>query len=80
MKHIYFQVKGTENITKGKYNIYEQKNIEHSYEKGKLYKQIDVIDFDIETSLLSTVEKMGSAVPVLLTVVNIITVKYIIFV
>ena len=72
-EHIYFQVKGTENITKGKYNIYEQKNIEHSYGKGKLYKQIDVIDFDIETSLLSTVERMGSAVPVLLTVINILT-------
>ncbi len=72
-EHIYFQIKGTESISKGKYNIFEQKNIEHTYERGKLYKQIDVINFDIETSLLSTVERMGSAVPVLLIVVNILT-------
>lgn len=72
-EHIYFQVKGTENILKGKYNIFERKNIEHTYQKGKLYKKIDVINFDIETSLLSTIERMGSAVPVLLIIVNILT-------
>lgn len=72
-EHIYFQIKGTEHISKGAYNIYEQKNIEHTYEKGKLYKKIEVINFDIETSLLSTVERMGSAVPVILTVIEILT-------
>lgn len=71
-EHMYFQVKGTEKIKFAKYKIYERDNVEKSYNKGALYKDIDVVKFEIETALLGTVEKMGSAVPVLLTVVDII--------
>lgn len=70
-EHIYFQVKGTEKLELGKYKVYERWNVDRSYEKGLNYKEIDVVKFSIETSLLSTVERMGSAVPVLLIVVDI---------
>lgn len=71
-EHIYFQVKGTENINKSKFKVYERMNVEKSYTQNDTYKEIDVVKFNIDTALLATVEKMGSAVPVLLTVVDII--------
>lgn len=71
-EHIYFQVKGTEELQRGKYKVYERKNVEKTYENTSDYKEIEVVKFNIETSLLSTVERMGSAVPVLLTIVDII--------
>lgn len=71
-EHIYFQVKGTEELQRGKYKVYERKNVEKTYENSSNYKEIEVVKFNIETSLLSTVERMGSAVPVLLTIVDII--------
>ena len=37
-----------------------------------MYKEIDVVKFSIETSLLATVERMSSSVPVLLIVMDII--------
>lgn len=37
-----------------------------------MYKEIDVVKFSIETSLLATVERMSSSVPVLLIVVDIL--------
>ena len=43
---------------------------EKSYSEMNFYKEIDVVKFSIDTALLGTVEKMGSAVPVLLTVVD----------
>lgn len=71
-EHIYFQVKGTENINIGKYKVYERKNVEKELKQEKLYKEIDVVKFSIETSLLATVERMSSSVPVLLIVVDIL--------
>ena len=71
-EHIYFQVKGTEELKRGKYKVYERRNVEKSYENSSNYKEIEVVKFNIETSLLSTVERMGSAVPVLMTIVDII--------
>lgn len=70
-EHIYFQIKGTQNIEFGKHKVFERKNVEKAYTQGNLYEEIDVVKFDIETTLLATVEKMGSAVPVLLMVVDI---------
>lgn len=71
-EHVYFQVKGTEKLDKGKIKVYERMNVEKSYIEKKFYKEIDVVKFNIDTALLGTVEKMGSAVPVLLMVVDII--------
>ena len=58
-EHIYFQVKGTESINIGKYKVYERKNVEKELKQEKLYKEIDVVKFSIETSLLATVERMS---------------------
>lgn len=73
-EHVYFQIKGTESISKGSLKVYERNNIEklaEDYEKKILYKEIDVIKFSLDTALLRTVEKMSSAVPVLLIVVDL---------
>lgn len=70
-EHVYFQVKGTDHLRKGKLKIYERKNVEKAYEVYNRYVEIDVVKFSIDTSLLGTVEKMGSAVPVLLTVIDV---------
>lgn len=71
-EHVYFQIKGTEELKKGKLKVNERSNVEKIYTEKELYKEIDVVKFSIETALLGTVEKMGSAVPVLLVVVDII--------
>lgn len=52
--------------------VYERKNVEKELKQEKLYKEIDVVKFSIETSLLATVERMSSSVPVLLIVVDIL--------
>lgn len=72
-EHIYIQVKGTESISYGQYKIYERNNIEKfQFEKKEIYRVIDVVNYQLDTSELLTVEKMGSAVPVMLFVVDII--------
>lgn len=71
-EHVYFQVKGTEKLNKGKLKIYERMNVEKSYMEKDFYKEIEVVKFSIDTALLGTVEKMGSAVPVLLVIVDVI--------
>lgn len=62
-EHIYVQVKGTERPDYGTYEI--------SGHTGK-EKMIDVLRFRLDTALLSTVERMGSAVPVLLVVCDLL--------
>lgn len=71
-EHVYFQVKGTEKLKKGKLKVNERSNVEKINSENTLYKETDVVKFSIETALLGTVEKMGSAVPVLLVIVDII--------
>ena len=61
-EHIFFQVKATERIKQARLDI---KNGSESVQK------VDVIKFVLDTDLLFTVEKMGNAVPVILTVVDI---------
>lgn len=73
-EHLYVQVKGTDNINFGKHKVYERKNVEKVGVQIKdRYTEVDVVKFSLETSELLTVEKMGSAVPVLLFVVDIQT-------
>ncbi|KAA9017980.1 DUF4365 domain-containing protein [Niallia endozanthoxylica] len=71
-EHIFIQVKGTENIDFSTYTIHERKNVE-MYEgvQGKPYKKIDVVKFQLDTAELYTVERMSSAVPILLFVVDV---------
>ncbi len=60
-EYIYFQVKGTKNITIKKKKIY-------SWDK-KSFNEMEVVKFALETSLLELVEKMGNAVPVILALI-----------
>lgn len=60
-EHFFVQVKGQENVKKGKVKI---KGKDKSYE-------MDVIKFSLETDLLVTVQRMGHGCPVMLFVVDI---------
>lgn len=73
-EHVFFQVKATDSIEKVPYKIYLRMNIEKEYRdvSGDPI-EIEVIKFVLDTDLLFTVETMGSAVPVLLTVVDLST-------
>ncbi|MBN7774146.1 DUF4365 domain-containing protein [Clostridium aminobutyricum] len=71
-EHVYFQVKGTEELKIGKLRVNKRSNVEKAYSEQEFYKNIEVVKFNIETALLGTVEKMGSAVPVLLVVVDVV--------
>jgi len=73
-EHIFFQVKGTADIQTEFLKIKERNNVEKEYSiSEKNVANIEVIKFVIETELLVTVEKMGSAVPVILCVVDLKT-------
>ncbi|MDE7284484.1 MAG: DUF4365 domain-containing protein [Lachnospiraceae bacterium] len=73
-EHIFFQVKGTADIKIKSLKIQERNNVEKEYSfSNKCVANIEVIEFVIETDLLVTVEKMGSAVPVILCVVDLKT-------
>ena len=71
-EHILFQVKGTEKLNKKTIKLYSRMNVEKEYKEDKSeYCTMEVVQYSIDTDLLTTVEKMGSAVPVLLCVVDI---------
>lgn len=73
-EHVFFQVKATDSIEKVPYKIYPRMNVEKEY-RG-LYGapvEIEVIKFVLDTDLLFTIETMGSAVPVILAVVDLVT-------
>ena len=71
-EHVLFQVKGTEKLNKKKIKLYSRMNVEKEHQEDKTdYCTMEVIQYSIDTDLLVTVEKMGSAVPVLLCVVDI---------
>lgn len=63
-EHLYIQVKGTEKISFSKIKVSDADGNKSIY--------IDVVKFSIETSELYTVERMSSAVPVMLFVVDVI--------
>lgn len=71
-EHILFQVKGTKKLNKKTLKIFSRKNVEKSYEiDNKNYIETDVIQYPIDVDLLVTVERMGGAILVLLSVVDI---------
>lgn len=77
-EHIYIQLKSIENPRIKKLKVSARYNVEESVLKHPTATdeepfEIDVIKYQIETSLLETVEKMGSAVPVMLILVNVNT-------
>jgi hypothetical protein len=60
-------VKYTQKRVYGRENVEKGKLVEHKDE----YKDIDVIEFNVEMSLLLTIQSMGVAVPVILILVDI---------
>lgn len=73
-EHVFFQVKATDAIEKVPYKIYPRMNVEKEYRDLEDEPvEIEVIKFVLDTDLLFTVETMGSAVPVILAVVDLNT-------
>lgn len=71
-EHILFQVKSTESLGYKTITLFSRMNVEKEYKKVESEScQMDVVQYPIDTDLLVTVEKMGSAVPVLLCVVDV---------
>ncbi len=70
-EHLLFQVKATERVDKMFLDIKPRYSVEKAIKQasGKTQKT-EVIKYLLDTDLLATVEKMGSAVPVILTVVE----------
>lgn len=67
-EHVFLQVKGTESAQYGKV-----KPFGNAHNKQDEEILIDVLKFSIEVPLLKLVERMGSAIPVLLIVVDLKT-------
>ena len=71
-EHVFLQVKGTECAQYGKIEVYGNTyNILTETEKT----YIEVLKFPIDVSLLTLVERMGSGIPVLLIVVDLMAAK-----
>lgn len=74
-EHIYIQVKGTEKIKKQTIKIYEEGNNETNIlndSNKALQGEMEVVSFNLDVSLLETVERMSSSIIVMLFVVDII--------
>lgn len=69
-EHIYFQVKTTDVLEKEQKKVFQRSNVEKGVKIGKEFKVIEVVKHQLDTNLLSTVERMGSAVPVMLALVD----------
>ena len=71
-EHVLFQVKGVEKLNRKEINVYSRMNVEKEYKANKSeYCTVEVVQYSIDTDLLSLIERMGSAVPILLVVVDV---------
>ena len=71
-EHIFIQVKGKEKVNISRFKTKERKNVEKSDIKGSVtVNEIDVIKLQIDTVELSTIERMGNAVIVMLFAVDV---------
>lgn len=70
--HLFFQVKATEHFDKASLNIKNRSNVEKPpMQVSKEFFNLDVIKYTLDTDFLATIERMGSAVPVILAVVDV---------
>ena len=74
-EHVFFQVKGVEDARVKKVKSSGRMNVECSNEQTSDVFCVDVVQHQFDTKLISTVEEMGSAVVVLLAVVDILNEK-----
>ena len=70
-EHVLFQVKAVSGVEIKKLKIFGRKNVEKYSEFTSESCVVDVVQFSLDTKLLSTVEIMGSSVVVLLAVVDV---------
>lgn len=70
-EHVLFQVKAVDGVKIKRLNVSGRKNVEKYSELTSESCFIDVVQFSLDTKLLSTVETMGSAVVVLLALVDV---------
>lgn len=71
---MFFQVKGTEHIDRFVLEIKNRSDVEKPpIPTAKETYNMEVIRFTLDTDFLATVERMGSGIPVILSVVNINT-------
>lgn len=75
-EHLFVQVKGVEDIHSSIIKIKKRNNIENSpLIEEDIMGEIEVIKFSIDTNELFTVNRMGSTIPVILFVVDVINDK-----
>lgn len=73
-EQIFVQVKAVEKAKLTKFKVFSRKNVEkYPLNLRKSFREIDVVKFTIDTSLLLTIQSMGSAIPVILFVVDLET-------
>ena len=71
-EHLFIQVKGTKSPKYSKHSIYKR----HNVEKEKVIEsqkagEIDVVNFQLDTNEIYTIDRMSNAVPVLLFLVDV---------
>lgn len=70
-EHVFFQVKATDKLELMRLSVPPRYNVERGKKPvSGTPVEIDIAKFVIDTDLLATVERMGSAVPVILAVVD----------
>ncbi|MBF9018635.1 MULTISPECIES: DUF4365 domain-containing protein [unclassified Oceanispirochaeta] len=77
-EHLYIQVKGTKSIVKRTIPIHERSNVERLPIPERVlpqtkYGELEVLTFNLEMSEIFTIHRMGSGVPVLLFLVDIVS-------
>ena len=83
--HLMFQVKAVEHIKRSTIRVRKRSNIEkpivqlqreNGVTKESESYEMEVIKYSIDTALLATVERMGSAIPVLLYLLHLLVGLY----
>jgi hypothetical protein len=73
-EHLFIQLKSSESVTRGPLKLFGRGNVEKAREhlnKDDLVGEIDTLRISIESSELKTVERMGTAIPVLLVIADL---------
>ena len=71
-EHLLFQVKSTKHLKKKTVKLYSRVNVEKEIKELREDScEMEIVQYSLDTDLLVTVERMGSAVPVLLSVVDL---------
>jgi len=73
-EHLFIQLKSSETVTRGPLKLFDRGNVEKAREhlnKDDPIGEMDTVRIAIESSELKTVERMGTAIPVLLVIADL---------